>query len=104
MITCIDISKNMIDIAKNKLKDYKDSRFIINDFYNYKFDSRYDVAVSSLALHHLVTDKDKFKFYKKIFNALNKNGVFYNADVVTASDEKLQDFYMSKWIDYMSRS
>jgi tRNA (cmo5U34)-methyltransferase len=51
-----------------------------------------------------VTDQDKINFYNKIYQALNPNGIFLNADVVLASNSHLQDQYMQKWIDYLTRS
>ena len=69
-----------------------------------EFDKKYDVIVSSLALHHLESDEDKKMFYQKIYNALNKNGVFYNADVVLSSNEHLQELYMAKWKAFMNKN
>jgi tRNA (cmo5U34)-methyltransferase len=101
-ISCLDISKNMIILARKKLDGYVDCH--INDFYNFEFDKKYDVIVSSLALHHLANDEDKKMFYKKIYNALNSNGVFYNADVVLGSSDRLQDLYLTKWKAFMSKT
>jgi len=102
--TIIDISQNMLDIAENKIgrKAILDSRCV--DFYELGLDDTYNVVVSSLALHHLLTDEDKRAFYRKIFHMLNRNGIFINADVVLGSNEHLQNMYMDKWISYMSKS
>jgi len=62
------------------------------------------VVISSLALHHLVTDEDKQGFYAKIYNALAPSGVFYNADVVLASSPHLQEEYLRQWKDFMGKS
>ncbi len=102
-ILCVDISDNMINAAKSKLKDYDGMSFTVSDFYHFNFTEKYDAAVSSLALHHLVTGKDKIKFYRKIFRALNRGASFYNADLVLASEEKMQEFYISKWIKFMNK-
>lgn len=100
-ITCVDLAENMIQMAKTKLKGYSDIEYYIKDFYDFRFDKRYDVVVSSLALHHLVTDRDKFMFYEKIYKNINNEGVFYNADVVLGSNKHLQKVYMQKWKEYM---
>ena len=102
-LTCVDIAANMIETAKIKLAQYKNVEYIVEDFYNYNFEKKYDVVVTSLALHHLKNDNDKKKFFKKIFDALNKNGVFYNADIVLGSSEPLQNLYMNKWKEFMQR-
>ena len=61
-ISCIDIAENMIRMAQIKLKDYTDIEYYIGDFSEFNFNEKYDVIVSSLALHHVRTDEDKKKF------------------------------------------
>jgi tRNA (cmo5U34)-methyltransferase len=102
-IVCLDIAANMIDVAKYKLADHVATEFIVGDFADVDFTEKFDVVVSSLALHHLETDADKKKLYTKIFENLNPGGVFYNADVVLASTNQLQEVYMQRWKEYMNR-
>jgi len=102
-VTCLDIAENMVEMAKLKLSAYSNVRFITGDITHFDFDDNYDVAISSLALHHLLTDKDKKEFYKKIYKHLNQNGIFYNADVVLASSENLQKLYIDQWKRFMAR-
>jgi len=104
IITCLDLAENMIEMAKIKMKEYDDVTYIIDNFCNFKFDRKYDAIVSSLALHHLVTDKDKRQFYKMVFNNLSNGGVFYNADVILGSNDHVEDVYMSKWREFMRKN
>ncbi|MCL2339721.1 MAG: class I SAM-dependent methyltransferase, partial [Actinomycetia bacterium] len=90
-ITCVDIAGQMLDIAKEKVGG--DPNCIQADFYGFDFPKKFDLIVSSLALHHLETDDDKFEFYKKIYAALNTGGMFINIDVVLGSDDSLQSVY-----------
>lgn len=101
-INCIDISPMMVDMAKAKLNN-DDIKYEIADFYEYEFSEKYDIITSSLALHHLVTDDDKKMFYKKIYNALNDGGLFYNADVVIAASETTEDKIMELWKQWLRR-
>lgn len=101
-ITCVDLSENMINIAKNKLSDYSNIVYKLADFQNVSLDDNYDAVVSSLAMHHLETDSDKKNLYVKIFNSLSDGGVFYNADVVLGSSDYLQDMYIQKWKEFMA--
>ena len=103
-ITCLDFSSKMLEMAKVKLKPYSDISYILANFYQYQFDKKYDVVISSLALHHIVEDDDKRNFYKSIYDALKKQGVFYNLDVVLGSNEYLQSIYMNKWIEFMNKN
>ncbi len=100
-IDCIDIAANMIEMAKIKLEDYEDIKFYQGDFSEFDFEENYDVVVSSLALHHIRTDKDKKKFYRRIYGSLRSRGIFLNSDVVLGSNENLNQLYRKKWIDFM---
>ena len=103
-VTCVDIASNMIELAEKTLGEYKDIEFINKDFYNLKLSKKYDVVLSSLALHHLLNNDDKKAFYNKIYGWLNNKGSFFNADNVIASGKRLDDTYMEKWIEYMNRN
>jgi len=102
-ITCVDIAEKMLDIARAKLGEADEMRYQCANFEHYEFDAAYDVVVSSLALHHLVSDEDKYLFYKKIFACLTPGGVFYNADNILESNSHLQNIAMNKWREYMRR-
>jgi len=101
-ITCVDIAGKMLEIAKNKVGG--DVHCIQADFNRFDFPQAYDLAVSSLALHHLETDEAKFAFYQKIHAALHPGGMFINADIVLGSDEHLQKIYMAKWEAFMLKN
>lgn len=103
-VTCLDLAENMIEMAKIKLKNQNDIKYVTGDFYEYNFTDKYHVIVSSLALHHLATDEDKKMFYKKIYNALAPGGMFLNADAVLAPNKALQEVYTSKWEEFMNLS
>ena len=101
-ITCLDLVENMIALAQAKLAHNPRVRFVVGDFTT--FDGEYDAVISSLALHHLVTDADKKHFYQRIYARLSTGGVFYNGDVVLASSDFLQATYMRHWRAFMRRS
>jgi len=103
-IVCLDIASNMINIAKHKLSDHKNTEFIVGDFSKINFEEQFDVVVSSLALHHIESDEEKKDFFQKIYTILGKNGQFINADVVLASNDFLQNLYLDRWIEFMNKS
>jgi tRNA (cmo5U34)-methyltransferase len=94
-LTCLDLAENMIRMARARLGS--DVRYIQADFQNHPFDETYDAVLSSLALHHLVSDRDKIDFFVKIFRMLKPGGVFFNADVVLGSSPFMQERYMEAW-------
>jgi tRNA (cmo5U34)-methyltransferase len=83
-VTCLDFSEQMIGMAQAKLADFSRVSYRVQDFREYAPAHPYHAIVSSLALHHLVTDDEKKAFYQKVFQSLLPGGCFYNADVVLA--------------------
>ena len=81
-ITCVDIAEKMLNIAQTKLGNGGDVRYQLANFEDYEFDSSYDVAVSSLALHHLVSEDDKIKFSSPsvLYGAMAKVHAFASFD------------------------
>ncbi|MFX0106264.1 MAG: methyltransferase domain-containing protein [Candidatus Hodarchaeota archaeon] len=103
-ITCMDMTKNMLELAKIKLSEYENIEYILENFYTFNFNKKYDLAISSLALHHLLTPEDKKKFYQKIFNSLKEGGWFYNLDILIGPNDEIQNFYMKKWTEFLSQN
>ena len=98
-ITCVDISANMLEIARNKIGG--NITCIQADFNSFVFLQKYDLIISSLALHHLENDDEKLEFYKKIYSSINRGGVFINIDVVLGNDDFIQEQYMKKWREFL---
>lgn len=103
-MVCLDMASNMIEMAKLKLASHKNTRFIVGDFSQTDFSEKFDVVVSSLALHHLEHDEDKIRFYTRIYDSLTESGQFINADVVLASTDYHQHVNMKRWIEYIHRT
>jgi tRNA (cmo5U34)-methyltransferase len=102
-ITCLDLAENMLAMARQKLARYPQVHYVADDFNHFEFAESYDAIVSSLALHHAVTDDDKRALYRRIFAALSPGGVFYNADVILGANEFLQSLYMRQWRAFMGQ-
>lgn len=101
VITCVDMSEEMLRMAKQKLSNQVTC--IASSFEQLTFETSYDVVVSSLALHHLEDQAVHKQFYRQIYDALNPNGLFINADVIKASSSDLQEAFMQKWIAFMNQ-
>jgi tRNA (cmo5U34)-methyltransferase len=103
-LTCLDMTEEMMNLAKLRLSTYKRVRYVLSDLYDFEFDGPYNVVISSLALHHIVSDHDKKMIYRRIFDTLEPGGSFYNADLVLGSDDHVQYLYMKQWKEYMYQS
>jgi tRNA (cmo5U34)-methyltransferase len=103
-ITCLDMTSNMLELAKRKLSEYYNIEYILEDFYTFNFNKKYDLVISSFALHHLITPGDKKNFYQKIFDSLKEGGCFYNLDILIGPNDEVQNFYMKKWVDFLSQN
>jgi tRNA (cmo5U34)-methyltransferase len=92
----------MIMHARAKMAQYPQVNYLTADFRTFDWCEQFDVVISSLALHHIVTKEEKQNFYSRIYGSLSSGGVFYNADVVLASNDYLQTVYMREWRSFMA--
>ncbi|MDD1771544.1 MAG: class I SAM-dependent methyltransferase [Methanomassiliicoccales archaeon] len=100
-LTCVDMTKEMLDKAKARFNDRSDITYVERDFYELQLPEGCDAVVSSLALHHLMTGDDKQNFYEKVLRSLRLGGVFVNADAVLSADEWVEDLNKRKWVEFM---
>lgn len=64
-IDLVDISSDMLNRASARFKGNKNVKFLLQDFTELELEeSKYDLAVSALAIHHL-TDEQKEKLYSR---------------------------------------
>lgn len=95
--TLIDLSSEMLKIAKNRFKEHENFKYVAADYSEYEFKKSFDIVISSLSIHHL-EDYDKKKLYKKIYNSLNNGGLFLNADQVIGSTLNIDERYQKNWL------
>lgn len=99
-ITCIDLAENMLKMAKSKLKDHPNIRFWLGDVRRFDYQENYDLIVASMVLHH-VEGREKPRFYRRLYQALSKRGVFFCIDIFVSSNDHLQKLCMDKWKTFM---
>ncbi|MEK6582724.1 MAG: class I SAM-dependent methyltransferase [Nitrospirota bacterium] len=102
--TLVDGSADMLRKTRERLKDFKSVQLIKASFQELLakdfFEPGFDLVFSSLAIHHLTTD-EKSSMFGKIYSWLNYGGYFVNIDVVLASDESLDSWYLKLWQEWM---
>ena len=94
--TLIDISEEMLDIARKRFKDNLNFKYILGDYLKTDFEDSFDIIVSSLSIHHL-EDNDKRIIYSKVYELLNDDGIFLNADQVLAPSSENEYIYQKNW-------
>lgn len=97
-ITLIDLAGNMLDEAKLRFKGNEKIEYIVDNYLTHDFDSKFDIVISSLSIHHL-TAEEKDKLYHKYVNLLNPKGVIVNADLVLDKDADVEKFFFKKTDD-----
>jgi tRNA (cmo5U34)-methyltransferase len=90
-ITLVDISEEMLNIAKNRLKQYPNIEYNLSDYSKQLPAGNFDLIVSSLSIHHL-SDKSKIK------EILYPNGIFINADQILGKSKDIEQTYNSMWL------
>ena len=102
--TLLDGSVDMMDKAKERLKDFDGIRYIRASFQDVLRKNvlvqNYDLVVSSLAIHHL-TMKEKKALFRKIYAHLRPGGYFMNIDCILAPTETLEQWYLALWNEWI---
>jgi len=93
-ITGIDISKNMMSLAKRRLDNYiHNTKFFISSIQYFSFLEKFDLVLGTLSIHHLTKD-EKQSLYNKVHLHLKPKGIFIIGDLIKgntkASDEKFE--------------
>ncbi len=98
LFTLLDISEEMLMIARDRFKNVPNFNYVIADYMNYYFKDSFDLIVSSLSIHHL-EHQDKQVLYQKIYDLLNPEGVFLNADQVLGPSPANEEEYQRNWME-----
>lgn len=101
--TLVDISSEMLAVAKDRFAGLPNFEFNELDFSTGPIAGKYDLVISALAIHHL-EDEQKANLYQNIFDVLKPGGVFINADQVEGRNNWFDGFYKSNWKDTVIQS
>jgi len=101
--TLIDLSEKMLEKAKERFSSYKRVTFLTQDYAHAPLPQNQDLIVSAMSIHHLL-DQEKKSLYKRVFEALNPEGVFINADLVKGETDSIEQRYQDTWIRWIQRA
>jgi tRNA (cmo5U34)-methyltransferase len=101
-MTLLDISENMLEIARGRFAAGKNITYIVSDYSQGIPPGPYDLVCSALSIHHLATD-DKRCLFGKIFSALKTGGLFVNADQADGATPYFRKRYLEYWNEFLNR-
>jgi ubiquinone/menaquinone biosynthesis C-methylase UbiE len=101
--TLIDVSNDMLKIAKERFSGLKKFEFIEKNYVENIPVKNIDLMCSALSIHHL-ENTDKIKLYKNIYETLNNEGCFINLDQFIGTSEKINNLYNEWWYNYIDNS
>jgi tRNA (cmo5U34)-methyltransferase len=92
----IDISGEMLAVAKERFSGLDNFEFTELDFSQTEIPQKYDLIISALSIHHLEDDQ-KQKLYTSVYQSLNQDGLFINADQVEGRSQWFDTYYKAQW-------
>ncbi len=95
--TLIDISDEMLSIAKERFRHLSNFDFLTEDYSRKLPEDKYDLIASALSIHHL-TDSEKLKLYKNVYSSLDKNGYFLNIDQYKSENNRVEKKFEDIWV------
>ena len=97
VFTLVDASRDMLDLARKRFELKTASfTFVEQRLEDFAEPERFDVVISSLAIHHL-EDADKQSLFKRIFTALRPGGAFLNVDQIKGNPP-FDRLYWETWL------
>jgi len=103
--TLVDASEDMLNKAQEKLFGFENLCFIRATFKDLLHDRdiklpRFNLIVSSFAIHHLTMDEKK-SLFNYIYLHLEDGGYFLNMDVVLSPTKSLENWYLTLWKEWI---
>ncbi len=102
-ITLLDISEEMINVAKKKFVSNPNVSFSVCDYTESLPLEEFDIVISALSIHH-VENEYKPIVYKNIYKSLKKNGIFINLDQVLEEYDDLNKLNRNNWYNFVVNS
>jgi tRNA (cmo5U34)-methyltransferase len=94
--TLVDLAPEMLAVARQRFAGLPGFTFQELNFATQPLPGRFDVVISSLAIHHL-PDTEKAALYQRIYHALTPGGLFLNADQVLGRTAGFDAFNRQHW-------
>jgi tRNA (cmo5U34)-methyltransferase len=103
-LKCIDISQDMLNVAKKKFTAFPNIEFELADYTEYNIAGKYDAVVSFLSFMYLANDETRKALFKKVYDVLVPEGFFVSGEVNVSRNKHYQEVCMEKWMEHMRKS
>lgn len=98
-LTLVDISPEMLARARERFSAMEqDVEIVVGDITGALPGGPFDAVISALAIHHL-SDSEKHALYRRLFDRLQPDGWFVNADQVRGPTADMHHLYETHWLD-----
>jgi tRNA (cmo5U34)-methyltransferase len=101
-LTLMDISENMLAMAKKRFATRYGTRFVACDYSRSELGGPYDLVCSALSIHHLGSE-DKRRLFLRIFAALKPGCLFVNADQADGETPYFRQRYLEYWNEFLQK-
>jgi tRNA (cmo5U34)-methyltransferase len=99
-----DLADKMLAVAQERFRSYPQQfRFVTRDYRTLQDVEAFDVAISSLSIHHL-EDTAKAALFSAVYRALWPGGAFINVDQVRGETDWLRNLYWENWLARVRQS
>jgi tRNA (cmo5U34)-methyltransferase len=99
----IDLSEKMLEKAMGRFSSNERVSFLTQDYAHVQLPQGRDLIVSAMSIHHL-TDQGEKLLFERVFEALNPEGVFINADLVKGETRSIDHVYHERWIGWIQKA
>jgi len=97
--TLCDLAPKMLEIARQRFASYPDQfTFLVEDYRQFSASHKFDLAISSLSIHHL-SHEDKRALFAHVHSLLEEGGLLLNIDQVWGPTEFWQARYWEQWLE-----
>ncbi len=99
----VDLSLPMLSRARERLEDVNNGKVRIfhGDFREVELEGGYDVIIAAAVLHHLRSDDDWEKVFRKIYQLTSPGGSFWITDLVAHENTHVQSLMWRRYANYL---
>lgn len=100
-VLAFDLTEELLAVGKQRLSKFE-GRFAVKqgNFKRESFGADYDVILAGLTLQHL-TNEERQNIFSRLYDALNKNGIFLAREIVVDEDPFITEWHISLWRSFM---